>query len=119
MSPIRTMNVFLNRMFTVFFERVSPDSNDAKPRCITKTSAVHNIIHALLAVNWPRLTFASVSAHARVGAKLASVASERAATLFMIGLLLVPWSAGARTVYVPPNRYGIDYKDVGFAEVSL
>jgi hypothetical protein len=44
------MSVFLNRMFTVFFERVKPDSTHANPRCMMNTSAAASIIHTLLAV---------------------------------------------------------------------
>ena len=44
------INVFLNRMFTVFFDRVSPDSTVAKPRCMMNTSAVANIIQMVLVV---------------------------------------------------------------------
>jgi len=43
--------VFLNRMFTVFFDCPNPASTPAKPRCIKNTIAVANIIHRLLAVN--------------------------------------------------------------------
>ena len=38
------MNVFLNRMLIVFFERVSPDSTVANPRCMmnTRPAAQHH-----------------------------------------------------------------------------
>jgi hypothetical protein len=44
------ISVFLNRMFTVFFDCVSPASSEAKPRCMINTSRVATIIQMLLAV---------------------------------------------------------------------
>ena len=41
---------FLNRMFTVFFDCVSPDSTDANPRCMMKTSAAAMTVHNMLTV---------------------------------------------------------------------
>ena len=43
--------MFLNRMFTVFLERVSPDSRVAKPRCMMNTRNVATSIQVLLTVN--------------------------------------------------------------------
>ena len=40
--------MFLKRMFTVFFDWVSPDSRVANPRCMTKTRKVATIIQVLL-----------------------------------------------------------------------
>ena len=48
---------FLNKIFTVFFDRTKPASKDAKPKCIIKTRTVDTNIHVLLAVKSPILTF--------------------------------------------------------------
>src|SRR5690606_17195398 len=49
--PNTSVRVFLNRMFTVFFDCVKPASTLAKPKCIINTNAVANIIQMLLVVN--------------------------------------------------------------------
>ena len=47
--PAEMINVFLNSMFTVFFDLVSPVSRAANPRCIIKTRKVASSIHTLFA----------------------------------------------------------------------
>ena len=42
------MNMFLKRMFTVFFDCVSPDSTEANPRCMMKTSAAAITVQSML-----------------------------------------------------------------------
>jgi hypothetical protein len=49
--PIGGIMVFLNNIFTVFLDLDNPDSRDANPRCIIKTSMVATNIHRLLVVN--------------------------------------------------------------------
>ena len=44
-NPIEITPIFLNKIFTVFFDRVKPASNAANPRCIIKTKAVAINIH--------------------------------------------------------------------------
>ena len=45
---MQMMNMFLKRMFTVFFDCVSPDSTEANPRCMMKTSAAAITVHSML-----------------------------------------------------------------------
>jgi hypothetical protein len=44
------IDTFLNKMLTVFFARVSPDSKVAKPKCIMNTRMVETSIQVLFTV---------------------------------------------------------------------
>ena len=46
--PMAIIAVFLNKMLTVFLERVKPVSRQAKPRCIINTRNVATNIQVLL-----------------------------------------------------------------------
>ena len=58
------VNVFLNKILTVFLAWPNPASTPANPRCMIKTKAVANIIQILLAVS----KFASMAAAAAASA---------------------------------------------------
>jgi hypothetical protein len=48
--PAAMMNTFLNRMFTVFFDCVRPDSSVAKPRCMRNTRPAAITVQSMLVV---------------------------------------------------------------------
>ena len=79
MIPIHTIIVFLNKMFTVFLDRVSPDSSVAKPRCMMKTSIPANMIHRLL-VTKPSVCSIADTVAAGVSSVSGSAASSVAGT---------------------------------------
>ena len=54
--PIAIIDTFLNKIFTVFFDLVNPDSNVANPKCIIKTKKAEIKIHKLFIVNISKLT---------------------------------------------------------------
>src|SRR5690606_14579401 len=109
--------MFLNRTFTVFLERVRPDSRVANPMCMMKTRAVANIIHTLLAVN-RALVAASVaeaavgatsavasSALASAGANKAAALAANAASFFMSsGFSLWGWTASGAHGVTPAGQ---------------
>src|SRR5574344_1098050 len=82
------VRVFLKRMLLQFLARASPDSTQAKPRCMMKTRQPPSITHRLFTANIASLGLAGAAASSP-RAHSDSAPSIMVSSLFMFFLLLV------------------------------